>query len=142
MGYFHTYNLPRNEPLESAIIAAIQRFHERNVMTGLYPDPQNYDDIRRLLARPMGTIVATPELAELCSEYSEVTRQLGTAGPLVKRKEALRLDILSRCIKMKRDNWNEPDNKIIVISPDGGHTLATFGVDTDGKQTFRGRRTK
>ncbi|MEJ2043655.1 MAG: hypothetical protein P8X74_03840 [Reinekea sp.] len=140
MGYFHTYNLPTNEKLEQAIITAIREFHERYVLTGLPPEPTNYDDIRRLMTRPMGTIIATPDLAEICSDYSEVTRQLGAAGPLKKRKEELRLDILSRAQKLRRANWNEPDDKLIIISSDGGRSLATFGLDKNGNQYFRGAK--
>lgn len=142
MGYFHTYNLQSNPALETAIIEKVQDFHERYVIPGIPPDPQNWDDIRRLLPRPIGTIIANPELAELCTDYSEVTRQLGNAGPLQKRKKDLRQSIMATALKLKRDNWNEPDDKLIIISPDGGGVLATFSANEEGQQRFFAKRAR
>lgn len=135
MGYFHTYNLERNSVLESEIITAIQNFHERYVVTRTPPPPQNYDDIRRLLTKPIGTIIADPDLELKCQEYAEVNRQLGSKGPLNTAKERLKLEITTEILNANRDNWTDPPDKVVILSPRGGKQLANFA-----KSGFRGMK--
>jgi len=142
MGYFHTYNLPGNEALESTIIETVTEIHHKNILPGIPPEPKDYDDIRRLLSRPCGTIIAPPDMVEKCNEYSEITRQLGSAGPLSKRKEDLRVEILNQARKLERSDWCNPTGKLEIISQDGGHVLASFAKQTDDKLVFRAKRAR
>lgn len=137
-GNFHTYNLERNESLESEIIRTVQDFHKHHTIPGIPPEPREYDDIRRLLSNPIGTIIPDPDdpILEKCRRYSEVTRQLGKSGPLASEKELLKLEIASRFLG-SRDEWTQPHDKAIIVDPNGGDILASFS-----KSGFRTKRAK
>lgn len=140
MGNFHEYHLPTNEPLEKIIIEKIQQFDRDFVQTKIPPTPKNYDDVRRLLTNPIGTVLATESLAEKAREYSEITAQIGDSGPLAKRKDKLKTEILSEVMTTKKDDWADPPNKVIIINPEGGEVLASFSKDKNGKLTFRAEK--
>lgn len=138
IGNFHTYNLPSHPELESEIIATVQKFHSDHVLTELPPAAEKYDDIRRLLTKPQGIIICTdPELKRMCSEYSEITRQLGSAGPMKIRKEALKIAITQYMKDNPRDDWADPPDKIVVLDPNGGDVLASYS--NSGFRTKRAR---
>lgn len=142
IGNFHTYNLPTNKKLESLIIEKIQKFDQDFVKTRMPPTPQNYSDVRRLLTSPMGTILATEGLKKKALEYSEIVRQTGSGGPLAKRKEALKTEILAEVMNTRKDDWSDPPNKLILVDPNGGDILASFGKDRNGNTSFRGGKVK
>lgn len=135
-GNFHTYELPRNETLETEIIKVVQDFHENHILAGKPPDAREYEDVRRLLANPVGTIIATDELADKCRRYSEVTRQLGNSGPLAGEKADLKLEI-AKSFQGDLDDPDFPHDKMIIVDPKGGDILATFS-----KSGMRGSRAK
>jgi hypothetical protein len=126
MGFFYTYDLPKNKALEEAIIKKVVEFDENHIQTGIPPKARDYDDIRRLLKNPIGTIIATPELKAMATEYSEITRQIGSGGPMAKRREQLKVEILDTAKNSNKDDWSEPYDKLIIIDPDGGTILASF----------------
>lgn len=137
MGFLKTFNLPSNPTLENLIIEKIKKFDSDYVKTQLPPKATEYKDVQRLLTQPMGTIIATPELKAKAAEYSEATRQLGASGPLAKRKEQLKTEIMSEMMAMKKNDWASPSDKIILIDPDGGMVLASFA-----KSGFRAKRAR
>jgi len=134
MGFFHQYNLPTNEKLETGIIEAIQAFDKLYVKPELPPPATNYPDIRRMITQPMGTIIATPEMIAKASEYSEIVRQTGSRGPMVKRKEALKVEIMNWMQTQNKDDWSVPNDKLVLVSPEGGDQLISFS-----KSGFRGK---
>lgn len=138
MGNFHTYNLESNTRLESEIIRVVQDFHKHHTIPGIPPEPREYDDIRRLLSNPIGTIIPDPDdpILEKCRRYSEVTRQLGASGPLASEKELLKLEITKRFLG-DRTEWTQPFDKAIIVDPNGGDILASFS-----KSGFRTKRAK
>lgn len=137
MGFFHTYNLPSNPELEQAIIKKIQEFDRDHIKTGIPPDAKDYDDVRRLLTNPIGTVIATPELKQMASEYSEIVRQTGSAGPITKRKEQLKIEIMDKIMNTKKDDWSDPPDKVVLLDPEGGDVLASFS-----KSGFRAKRAR
>lgn len=141
MGFFHTYNLPSNPELEQAVIKAIQDFHKNHILTEIPPPAEKYDDIRRLVTNPIGTIIATPDLKEKCVKYSEVTRQLGASGPLSKNKEELKVSILNEVMGGYRDDWSDPPDKVVILDPEGGDVLINFS-NKEGKSRFSAKRAK
>ncbi len=137
MGYFHTYNLPSHPALEKAIIEAVQIFDANNVKPGIPPEARDYDDIRRLLTNPIGTLIATPEIKAQSLEYSEITRQIGASGPMARRKGLLKIAIMNWVMKTGRADWAEPYDRVIVVDPNGGEILVNFL--TSGFRTKRAK---
>ena len=135
IGNFHTYLLPTNEKLETGIIEAIQEFDEKYVKPELPPPATNYPDIRRLITAPMGCIIATPEMVSKAAEYSEIVRELGKRGPTAKRQEALKVEIMNFMNTQRKDDWAVPNDKLVLISPDGGEMLINYS-----KSGFRARK--
>jgi hypothetical protein len=142
IGNFHQYLLPRHEKLESEIIKAVQEFHENHVLTGLPPRAKNYDDIRRLLSCPQGTIIATDQIKKLATEYSELTRQLGASSPNAVRREKVKIELLNLINETKRDDYINPPTAISIIDPNGGAELVKFGQDKNGKLRFSAKRAR
>ncbi len=126
IGNFRTYNLPSNKPLESLIIEKIQEFDELYEKTELPPPATEYQDIRRACTQPMGTIIASPEMAAKAQLYSENVRQLGKRGPVAKNNEALKTEIMNWMLKQNKDDWAVPNDKMVLVSPDGGEALITY----------------
>jgi len=137
IGNLHEYLLPTNKELEKIIIEKVQEFHENNILTAIPPTCTNYADVRRVLKFPQGTILADPNLKKLCLEYSELTRQLGSASPLLKRKEKLKIEINNLAMSLKKDDWSEPPDCLKILDPSGGTELATIS-----KSGFRAKRAK
>ena len=140
IGYLHEYHLPKNEKLESLIIEKVKEFHENHVLTQLPPEPKKYDDIKKLLRSPLGTVLATDNLKKRCIEYSEIVRQTGTGGPLAKRKSELKTEIMGEVMTSKKDDWSSPADKVIILDPDGGEVLASFAKNKAGNLTFGAKK--
>lgn len=136
IGNFKTYNLPSNPKLENLIIEKIKKFDADYVKTKIPPKCTEYKDVQRLLTNPMGTIIATPELKAMAAEYSEIVRQTGSSGPLAKRKEKLKTEIMDKMMTMKKNDWSDPPDKMVLLDPDGGEVLVNFG------KSFRARRAR
>lgn len=138
MGFLKTFNLPSNPTLENLIIEKIKKFDTDYVKTQLPPKATEYKDVQRLLRMPQGTIIATEELKRLALEYSEATRQLGKSGPLQKRREAIKIEIMNEIMNTQKADWVNPPDKIILVSEDGGIELASFSI----KGGFKAKRAK
>lgn len=126
LGYYHNYILPRNKDLESAIIKCVLEFESKHVLPELPPKSKSYSDVRRMLTQPMGTIVASPEMVSKSAEYSEIVRQMGSSGPMTKRKGILKVEIMNWMIEQKKEDWSSPIDKIILVDPNGGEKLISF----------------
>lgn len=142
MGNFQTYLLPSAPDLENAIIEAVTKFDRDHLRPGIPPQATLWDDVRRLLPNPCGTVIATPELVNLCKEYSETVRQLGSASPIRKRQEIIKPRIMDLANALTRTEWTEPPDRLLVLDPDGGEKLAEFHKQADGKLVFRAQRAK
>lgn len=136
MGFFKTYNLPSNPDMENLIIEKIKKFDADYVKTKIPPKATDYADVRRLLTQPMGTIIATEELKKMAAEYSEIVRQVGKSGPLAKRQEKLKVDIMNTMMTMNKNDWADPPDKMVLLDPDGGEVLVNFG------KQFRARKAR
>jgi len=135
IGNFHTYNLPTNKPLESAIIEKIQEFDDKYVKTELPPEFEDYSDVRRLVTTPMGTIIANDEMITLAREYSEIVRQIGASGPMKKRQEVIKTIISNWMNTQRKSDWSIPSDKLVLIDPNGVDSLISYS-----KSGFRSKK--
>jgi predicted phage-related endonuclease len=136
MGYFHQYTITAHPDLQKLMLEAYSDFWNNHVLTGTPPEPKNYTDIRSLVRDPVGTIIATPEINNLISEYKQIGSEISSTGTLAKRREQLKTQILnfSRTAGFVEDD--ESRDKWIIRSTDG-KKLASYGKDSRGNFIFR-----
>ena len=136
MGYFHQYTIHAHADLQKLMLEAYADFWNNHVLTGTPPEPKNYDDIRAICRDPKGTLIATPEIANLISEYKQIGSEISSTGTLAKRREQLKTQILnySRTAGFVEDD--ESRDKWIIRGQDG-KKLASYGRDKNGNFIFR-----
>lgn len=136
MGYFHQYTITAHPDLQKLMLEAYSDFWNNHVLTGTPPEPMNYDDIRAICREPVGTIISTPEIENLISEYKQIGSEISSTGTLAKRREQLKTQILnfSRTAGFTEDD--ESRDKWIIRSQDG-KKLASYGRDKNNNFIFR-----
>lgn len=136
MGYFHQYTIHAHADLQKLMLESYAEFWNNHVLTGTPPEPKNYDDIRAICREPIGTIIATPEINNLISEYKQIGSEISSTGTLAKRREQLKTQILnfSRTAGFVEDD--ESRDKWVIRSQDG-KKLASYGKDKNGNFIFR-----
>jgi predicted phage-related endonuclease len=136
MGYFHQYVITSHADLQKLMLEAYADFWNNHVLTGTPPEPMNYDDIRAICREPVGTIIATPEINNLISEYKQIGSEISSTGTLAKRREQLKTQILnfSRTAGFVEDD--ESRDKWIIRGQDG-KKLASYGRTEKGTFIFR-----
>jgi len=125
IGNFHTYKLPRDEALESAIIKATQEFNENYILPQKPPKFEDYQDVRRFLTDPYGTIKATAELETKLRALSVAKHQVSAKGPHMKLIETLKV-ACSQIIADAIPDDASPSSKIEIVSATDGKILATM----------------
>lgn len=129
MGYFHQYPIRRNQELIDLMIEKYTAFWTDYVLTGKPPKPQNYDDIKRMLPSPKGTLIATEQIERWCVEYKECGAELGVKGNLQKRREQLRLLVLD-WMRKQDPVMDEESREKTIVKNTRGHNLISFNGST------------
>ena len=141
MGYFHQYEINRNEELQEKMIEKYTQWWETHIIGEKEPEAQTYDDIKKLYTSPKSTVIATEEIEQLMTEYKMITAEIGDGGNLAKRKEQIKTKVLEWSMNMcKGADLNYDDEsfeKLIVRSSSGGGKLFSFGRDKKGRLVFR-----
>ena len=125
MGYFHQYTIKRNQELIDSMIKKYVQFWTDYVLTGKEPEPQNYDDLMRMLPSPKGTIIASDQVERWCYEYKQCGDELGVNGNLQKRREQLKVLILNWMRKQDSVMDDETREKTILKNT-RGHNLIGY----------------
>lgn len=107
LGFFKIYTVAKNERLQERMIDAYREFWHKHVLGETPPDPQAYDDIRRIVPAPSGTILANETLEALCSEYNQTNAALKAAND---RKDDLKKMIVNGMRKLSAEAHEEPES--------------------------------
>ena len=132
MGYFHQYHVEADIVSMSAIHDAYRDFWSRYVRTRTPPPVSGYEDVRRLFREPVGTLIASPDVARWVDEYRGINDEIKPSGRLGKRKDELKTLILDWARKQDDYALDEEAQEKVIIRDGAGKKLAQF----DGK-TFR-----
>jgi predicted phage-related endonuclease len=97
MGFFHQYVIDADPVLHQMMLEIYKEFWRKNVLGKVAPDCTQYEDIRKLVRNPIGTIVADDDIYRLSQTYKEITKEMGTAK---EQKEKIKTEILNY---MKRE---------------------------------------
>jgi predicted phage-related endonuclease len=136
MGYFHQFNIHAHPELHALMLTHYRDFWENNILTGTPPVPKTYDDIRALVRDPIGTIVADENIERLMAEYHNIKSEIGGAGPLAKRAEQIKVDIL-QWMRGAGVVIDEDSQQKWILRDNTGHKIASYGKNKNGILGFR-----
>lgn len=136
MGYFYQYEITANQEAQNLMIKHYTDFWNNHVLTGTPPEEKNYDDIRRLHREPTGTIVATEEIERLTSEMKNIKAEISGTGPLSRRAEQIRVELLKYMSQEAKIEDDDSTDKWILRDRTG-KKIATYGKNKNGVLYFR-----
>jgi hypothetical protein len=136
MGYFHQYPCKANPAAQQALVKRYREFWEAHVLTGIPPEPENYDDITRLFPAPKGTLVVPPGIAARFQEYKQIRDEIGAGGFLAKRQDTLKTEIINWARKEKAVD-DEESETTLIMRDDAGKKLGQYGRQKNGTVVFR-----
>ena len=119
MGYFHQYTVKANPAVQEMLVKHYTDFWNNHVLTGKPPEPRNYEDIKRLLTEPVGTIICDTQMTAWFLEYKSINKEIGKTGNAQKRKDKLRLRIMDKTRKLNAVIDDESQEKIIYRDTQG-----------------------
>jgi predicted phage-related endonuclease len=135
-GYFHQYEITANKELQKLMIEKYTDFWNNHVFTGIPPEAKNYDDIKKLVREPVGTIIADERIELLMNEYKQIRHEISPTGLLSKRCDQIRLEILK--FMDKSENVQDDDSKDRYILRDRtGRKIASYSRNKNGTFIFR-----
>jgi predicted phage-related endonuclease len=136
MGYFHQYEISANKELQELMIEKYTDFWNNHVLTGIPPEAKTYDDIKKLVREPVGTIIADEQIELLMSEYKQIRHEISPTGLLSQRCDKIRLEILK--FMDKSENVQDDDSKDRYILRDRtGRKIASYSKNKNGTFIFR-----
>jgi hypothetical protein len=136
MGFLKFYEIHANNVLQDKMIAAYSDWWSKHVIGRTPPDPVSYDDIKSLCRSPRGTIIAPDEIERLISEYKNIGEEISASGPLAKRREQVKVEILNFMRSAGFTDDDESQDKWILRGQDG-RKLASYGKNKNGIFMFR-----
>ncbi len=119
MGLLKYYHIHANSELQKLMLSYYKKFWENNILASTPPEICTYNDIKSLCPVAAGTIVGDEEIERLAAEYKNITSEIGTSGPLYKRKEQIRVEILKRMRDADKTMDEDSEKKWVLRSRDG-----------------------
>ena len=119
MGYFHQFTVEAKPEAQALMLDKYRRFWTDNILGEKPPVPESTNDLRRLFPAPSGTLVVTPEMEAMIDEIAAITSEIGTAGPLAKRKESLKVAVIEAARKADRTIDDESRDRTLFLTATG-----------------------
>jgi hypothetical protein len=113
MGYFYQYEIPANEYFQDLMFQKYRIWWNKHMIRREIPEPGNYEDFKRIISEPVGTIVVDQQTAAWYKEYKEIGKEIGKSGSLSKAREQKRLMILEKARKLEPTLDDESTDKWI-----------------------------
>lgn len=136
MGYFHQYEIHANTELQELMIEKYTYFWNNHILTGIPPEPKTYDDIKALVREPVGTIVADETIERLASEYKQIKSEISGTGPLAKRADMIKVELLNYMSKHEKIDDEDSQDKFILRDR-SGKKLVSYSKNKNGNFIFR-----
>lgn len=133
MGFFHQYTVKRNQTAIDLMIENYNEFWNKNILEEIPPEPQDYDDLKKMIPNPSGTIVIDDEIEDLYREYKDITQEVNVVN---KKKTQLKAIIIDRARKMHKEIDDESADKFIFRNSKG-EKCGSFGKTKKGTYLFR-----
>lgn len=136
MGYFHQYEINAHPELQKNMIEKYTEFWNNYIIPGKEPIPQTYDDIKALCREPLGTIIADENIERLMAEYKNIKSEISGSGPLSKRTEQIKVQVLNYMRKEESTLDDDTTDKWILRNRQG-QKIGSYGKNKKGSFVFR-----
>jgi predicted phage-related endonuclease len=134
MNYFHQYPITANHELQEMMLSSYRDFWTRYVLPETPPPAETYEDIKRLLPEPRGTVVATEQQERWASEYKQIGDESAKSKKRQDQLKALLLGGIERGAEHPIDNDSV---EAIVLRNRTGKKIASYAKEKSGKKVFR-----
>ncbi len=135
-GFFHQYHITTHPELQALMLEKYRAFWGNHVLTGTPPEPQTYDDIRALVRDPVGTIIAYENIERLIAERDNIKSEIGGTGPLAKRAEQIKVQVLD-WMRGTGAVVDDDSQKKWILRDRAGKKIASYGKNKNGVMGFR-----
>jgi len=138
MGYFHQYEINAHPELQGLMLDHYNDFWNDHILTDVAPEAVSYDDIKKLVRNPVGTIVADEKIETLMEEYKNIKSEIGGTGSLAKRAERIKVQVLNWMNETEKiEDYNEVDSQKWILKDRAGKKIASYGQNKKGSFIFR-----
>jgi hypothetical protein len=134
MGFFHQYPVPAEPFLHEQMIGRYKEFWENHVLPGVPPEPQNYDDIKRLFPSPKRTLVVTGAIERMLSEYAQINSELKGQE---KRQEEIKVKVLAWAREQAGGVIDDESAEALILRNGSGDKVGSFAKNKNGTPVFR-----
>ena len=136
MGFLKFYEIFPNPELQKKMIAHYTEYWNRYIIGDEIPEMRTYDDIKALCRNPVGTIVADERIERFMEEYKNIGSEIAGSGPLAKRRDEVKIEILKYMNESERVEDEDSADKWLLLGTDG-KKLASYSKNKNGSYIFR-----
>lgn len=136
MGFFHQYHIQANAELQQMMLDMYADFWHNHVLAEIPPDAKKYDDIRRLVREPVGTIIADETIERLIAEKKSISDEISGTGTLAKRVDQIKMQILQYANEKEKIVDDESTDKWIIRDRQG-KKIAQYSRNKNGVMVLR-----
>jgi hypothetical protein len=134
MGLVHQYEVGADLELQARLVEIYRQWWADYVVRETPPPPDGYDDIKRLIPAPRGTVIADEQTARLCAEYGQINDELAR---IERRKKQLAGMILAPLVGGAERPIDDDSVEALVLRDGTGRKLASYTKTKRGALTFR-----
>jgi len=127
MGFFHQYFIKVHKPLQNLMIKHYERYWRENVIAETPPPVREYEDIRKLIPAPKGTIIANKEIERLSAEYRGIRAEISKSK---KRQDELKALILDWMTKQAEAPIDDDSVEKWILRSKAGKKLHSYNGKT------------
>jgi hypothetical protein len=133
MGYFHQYPVKANSEAQRLMVEAYREFWHKHVLTGIPPEPRNYEDVKRLFPEPKSTIVVPDYIERKIAEYKGITEETANGK---KRKDRLKM-IVTKYAQAHIGIEDDESKEAMIFHNGSGDKLGSKTKTKTGSLVFR-----
>lgn len=136
MGYFHQYTIKADPDLHKIMIERYKAWWKKHIIEKQIPDDQNFEDIKRMIPEPVGSIIVPSHVLALIKKQKDIGQEIGDTGDLAKHRTKLKVEILKACQGLDKTLDDDSKEKWILLD-EAGKKVGSFGRNEKGTLIFR-----
>jgi predicted phage-related endonuclease len=134
MGFFHQYTVQARPSLQAEMIERYRSFWENHVVPGIPPEPENYDDVKRLFPEPKKTLIVSDAVERMLSEYAQINKE---AKEQEKRREEIKVKVLAWAREQTDGVIDDESTEALILRDGKGDKVGSFAKNKNGALVFR-----